>query len=174
MYFPVVDNHGDVQSGITARFYEPGTTTPISETIYALPSGGSELSQPVSFESGVVDAYLAKPKRVRVGIQPTGQAEFYLEDHEFLPAGNNLVVTTGTVITILGNPTAAGQTLISNDDGTFHWGLLVTGSGGSGGGEVIGTETNPFNTIAFFEDTDGNVWQLSVDTDGHVQTSPNV
>lgn len=156
LYIPVVDIHGNVLSDITVRFYEPGSTQQITQVVYAAPTGNAEYSQPISFPNGVIDVYLAQPRRVRVGVRPAGQAEFFLEDRDFFGAGGNSVLASDAPLIILGSPQAVGQVIVANSDGTARWGTTAGGS-----------FTNPLpRTGLFVTDVAGVVWDLTVDVTG--------
>lgn len=173
LYYPVTDVHGDVLSDITVRFYEPGTTTLIDKTIYAQPSGNSELSQPITTSDGVIDAYLSLPKRVDVGIEPAGQAEFYIRGLEFSSAGDNVIqaAQSGFRITNLPSP---GYVLTGNNDGTASF--KVSSGGGGGGSSSLAddayTSDTPPRTELHMYDADNNHYVCYVDIDGHWVVEP--
>lgn len=63
----------------TLNVYQPGTTTPIAETIYAADSGGTTLANPLTANAqGEIEFFLAVPKRVDLRWSKNG---FVAETH---------------------------------------------------------------------------------------------
>lgn len=131
LVLPVQDPEGNLIENISVRVYEPRTTTLIAEPVFVAESGNTEPAAPAFFADGVIDLYMALPKRVRIGVQPEGQSEFYLENREFLPAGNNLVLAE-QVLQVTGVP-AAGKVLTGLSATAASWQVVAAPSGGGGG-----------------------------------------
>lgn len=79
-YRPVLDNQGNIVTNATVRVLEPGTTTPISETLYSGPSGEGSLANPFQPSNGVIDFYLGVARTVRLGITRGSQPEVFIEN----------------------------------------------------------------------------------------------
>lgn len=56
----------------SCQVYEPGTTTPIAQTLYQGDTGAPSYANPIAFTNGVIDFYLDVPQRVKLVITPTG------------------------------------------------------------------------------------------------------
>lgn len=84
-----------VLSSATVYVYQTGTTTAITETIFAAASGSATLSNPLTSDSnGVIEFWLAQPQRVDLAISVTGySAQTVTVDVEGDPA---LLATSGT------------------------------------------------------------------------------
>lgn len=93
LYRPVLDSAGNIRTNVAVRILVPGTNTSLSETIYRTNEGTDSLgSQPINFPNGVIDFYLALPKRVRLGITAGAGAEVFFEDVDVL-----IPASTGTM-----------------------------------------------------------------------------
>lgn len=79
LYRPVQDSAGDLVTDVTVRLLEPGTETPIAETIYADRSSNDEVENPFTVASGIISVYLPYPRIVRVEVTISG-ATTYFED----------------------------------------------------------------------------------------------
>lgn len=111
----------------TVTLYEPGTTTPITQTIYAAATGGTTLSNPfVGDANGNAEWYLAKPQRVKVVATAVGMGTVAF-DHEAAShdPGEMIVTTPGAVPDAPGAD--LGQIFIHPDTGRTMW---RTGAGG--------------------------------------------
>ena len=120
LYLPIASAAGDVLEGITVRLLDPGTTTPIAETIYSGPSGSGSYAPPFVVSTGVLDFYLDAPRRVRIGVTPPGQAEFFLEDVDVNPDSTLVVYGTGAM-KITNAPGGANWLLKSINATTAQW-----------------------------------------------------
>lgn len=120
LYLPIASAAGDVLEGISVRLLDPGTTNPIADTVYSGPSGGGSYAQPYTVATGVLDVYLDAPRRVRIGVTPPGQAEFFLEDVDVNPDSTAVVYGTGAM-RITNAPGGAGWTLKSVTATTAQW-----------------------------------------------------
>lgn len=81
---PIVDDQGNLLPGISVRVLEPGTTTPISDTLWADSSSSNRLNNPTQFPTGVIDFYLDNPKRVRLGVTYGALNEVFFDDVDVL------------------------------------------------------------------------------------------
>lgn len=83
---PVVDNLGNLVIDSEVAVYAPGTTTPITDTLYTGMTGSGHENNPWT-PDGLIDVYLKNSRKVRLGITPSGGSEFYIEN---LDIGCNL------------------------------------------------------------------------------------
>lgn len=77
---PLQDNLGNLITDATVALYEPGTTTPIGQTLYDSLAGVGTRSNPFAATNGYVDAYLDSAALVRVGITRPSLPEVFIED----------------------------------------------------------------------------------------------
>lgn len=77
---PIVDSSGNLITNASVRVLQPGTTIPITDTLWQLSSGGSAQSQPWVPSDGNINFYLDRPQTVRIGITPNGGTESFFED----------------------------------------------------------------------------------------------
>lgn len=79
---PLRGDTGRLLTDCTVRLLEPGTTTPIPETIYVASTGDEARSNPWFAEEGAVDFFLDRPRVVRIGVTRASNAtvETYFED----------------------------------------------------------------------------------------------
>ena len=110
-----VDGNGVVQPGTTVWVYEPGTTTPIAQTMYDAPSGGSILSNPlITDEHGVRPFYVANSQRVDYKFIPGGGLLPYTQtNHPVFPDPALMVTSANLAAAIAAIPglTLSGVTL---------------------------------------------------------------
>lgn len=78
---PFVDSAGTLLTDATIRLYEPGTTTPITDVIYSAASGSSTRTQGWAATDGIIDFYLTRARRLRIG-RTRSAVETYTEDVE--------------------------------------------------------------------------------------------
>jgi hypothetical protein len=120
---PVTDQQGNLLPNVQVSIYDPGTTDPISDTIYSTDVGTNVLSNPYVSNTGIIDIYFDVPRRVRIGlIQGTLPVQYY-EDVDVLAAGadsahigaganslviGHLAVAPGDSATALGPGSSAG------------------------------------------------------------------
>jgi len=77
----IIDSAGNAIASASITVYQVGTTTKITETIYADASGSDTLSNPLTADSaGRFQFYLAQPKRVDLYVSATGYTAYTLED----------------------------------------------------------------------------------------------
>jgi hypothetical protein len=84
IYRTIADTHGEVSPTATVKFYLPGTTTLIPDTLYTSDSGSGTFTNPFTSTNGTISVYLNNPQRVRIGIQLPSQSEQYIEDVDVL------------------------------------------------------------------------------------------
>lgn len=77
---PVQDASGDVQLNAVVRVLQPGTTTPITDTIYAAATGGTTRTNPFTYTDGVISFYLDTPQQVRLGVTIGAAPEVFFDD----------------------------------------------------------------------------------------------
>lgn len=155
IYIPVQNSVGDVLDNIIVRFLQPDTETLITDTVYASPTDtNSVLGQPFSVPDGIVDVYIENPQRLRVGVTVPGQAEFFIEDVDVSPAGNNMALLPA-LLTVTNQPTQAGMVLTGVNSTTAEWAALPQDPGGV----VTSETTSGAYTVTF---TDGAVTELTV------------
>lgn len=85
---PIQDPLGSLIGEATIRLIEPGTGTSITEPIYVDDEGPVTRNNPWSVETGVLDFYLANPRRVDIGITTGGLGEIIVEDVDIVFAGD--------------------------------------------------------------------------------------
>jgi hypothetical protein len=73
-YFEVAaDTAGRPLAGVTVNVYQAGTTTPVTETIYAADTGAATLGNPLTANAqGEIEFFLAAPKRVSLAWSKNG------------------------------------------------------------------------------------------------------
>lgn len=132
---PVTDEQGDLLPNVQVTLYDPGTTTPISQTIYSTNTGNNVLSNPYISSTGVIDIYLDQPTRVRIGIVQGGLPVQYYEDVDVLAAGSDSQHTgTGPFSLVIGtSASSAGDSAVA---------LGNAASGGGVNSTAVGSTTN--------------------------------
>lgn len=126
-YFEVAkDTGGRPLTGVTVDVYQPGTTTPITETIYAAATGTATLTSPLSVNAqGELEFFLAAPKRVDLRWVKSGYtAETHAAD--VLDAEHAHSGTYAPVVTSLWIPTTG---LGNSGTGTPVAGNLLRSAG---------------------------------------------
>ena len=84
----ILDVQGRPIPGTTVNVYQVGTTTAITETIYADATGATSLTNPLTTDSlGYIQFYLDRPKIVDLAVSKTGYTSFTLEDAAVRRAG---------------------------------------------------------------------------------------
>jgi hypothetical protein len=127
LYRPVVDNQGNVLPNAIVRVLQPGTTTPISDTMYVDDTSGVTRSNPHTYADGVIDFYVEDAQRVRLGIKIGSGTEVFYEDVDILePAtgggGGDIlrVVPASGAAQTIPEPTIANiNKILMTDDCTF-------------------------------------------------------
>lgn len=69
----------------SCQVYEPGTTTPLAQTIYVGDTGVTARANPFTFTAGVIDFFLDVPQRVKLAITPSGGAEQIFDNIDVAP-----------------------------------------------------------------------------------------
>lgn len=90
----VVDNQGNVLTGTSIRMLVPGTTTPVSQTIFPTDTTATPLTNPFTSADGSVNLYCDSPLRIRAGITVGANPEYFIEDVDLLlpPSSQNIFV----------------------------------------------------------------------------------
>jgi hypothetical protein len=83
----VQDTAGNIRPGAAVAVYQPGTTTPITSTLYADGTSGTTLSNPYTSADGTVSFYLAIAQRVDIGLTPPGGSLAIFRDIDVVPPG---------------------------------------------------------------------------------------
>lgn len=128
LYLPVVTTTGDLIPNVLIEILDPGSTSRIAETIYSGPTGPSAYTQPFIVADGKLSIYLDQPRRVRVGVTPSGQAEFYVDDLDVNYQADLVVHTNATVMQITNAPAGAGSVLTSVTTTTAQWAAPAVGT----------------------------------------------
>lgn len=81
---PILDSAGNVRTGAIVRVLQPGTTTPITDVLYAAGMGSATRTNSFVATNGVVDFYLDVPSRVRLGVTVGQEGETFFEDVDVL------------------------------------------------------------------------------------------
>lgn len=68
------DDLGHLVLSTSVRLLEPGTSTPISDTVYLAATGTDSRTNPWVSEDGLIDFYLARPRIVDIGVTASGSA----------------------------------------------------------------------------------------------------
>lgn len=76
----VQDTAGNISPGAAVAVYQPGTTTPITGTLYSDGTSGTTLSNPFTSGTGAISFYLASPQRVDIGVTPAGGSQAIFRD----------------------------------------------------------------------------------------------
>jgi hypothetical protein len=99
---PIQDELGNLAQNASVRLLEPGTTTPITDTIYVANTGSAVRSNPWVAAGGVIDFYLNASRTVRIGVTTPGGIEVFFDD---LLVGTPLDQTAldASVASLLGN-----------------------------------------------------------------------
>lgn len=78
---PVRDANGSLVTNLSVRVLEPGTTTPIAQTLYQTSTGTTSIANPFVVATGIIDFYLDRAQTVRIGVLPSGATvETFFED----------------------------------------------------------------------------------------------
>lgn len=110
LYRLVQDDQGNLLPNVTVTLYEPGTATPITDTIYADNSSTETYTNPFISSDGQVDFYLEAPRRVKLGIQITDQVPEFYDNLDVLLAGAAGTSTGGS----------GGPLLLTSPDGSVY------------------------------------------------------
>lgn len=125
---------GDVRVNSTISLLQPGTSTPIVETIYSAASGSGVVTAPWVSSTGVVDFYLEVPAIVDILVTPTGGTAPVLFSNQWVGDPENRTYeglsTAGAVV---------GQTPIADGTGGWVWGAISGGVSSLNGqtGDVV-------------------------------------
>lgn len=81
LYRPIQDSLGNVMGNVTVRVLQPGTVTPVADAIYPSDDPAAvALGNPYTATNGVVDIYMDRPQRVRLGLQSGTDPEFFFDN----------------------------------------------------------------------------------------------
>lgn len=119
---------GALVTGATVTVFDPGTTTPISQTLYADATSSTTLSNPFQATSGLIDFYLTNPQDVDLRIV-YGAASLLAERQPVLPPASTFFAAASPVT--LTNAPSPGYVLVGADSAHATWvdaGTLVTGT----------------------------------------------
>lgn len=106
----IVDNKGEPVENAQVTVVVPGTSTPISSTIYSADSGSSTKTNPFYTEQdGKIELYLEKPQRVELQISKDSFTTSIVEDVQF-PALEGIVYKSSSSL-VVNNST----TLVDDD-----------------------------------------------------------
>jgi hypothetical protein len=103
-YKPVQDAEGNLVTSVSVRVLDPGTDTEIAETLYQTDVDLGTYDNPFISVDGIIDFYLAAPKRVDVE------------------------VTAGSIVTLFSNVDVGAQpslSIILTDANDVDWELTV-------------------------------------------------
>jgi len=99
----IVSSSGTLITGASVRLLQPGTTTPITQSVYATPTG-SAITLPIVSVDGSISLYTDDALRVRVGVTVGTSAEIYLDDVDLLePTEDRLSAAEGRITVSEGN-----------------------------------------------------------------------
>lgn len=103
--------------------YEPGTTTPLAQTLYAARSGGTTLANPFTGDQyGTVEFWLATPQSVRLVVTGVGIGSVTLDYEATITNPDDLISTAG-------GKTIDGTLLIAPSSGEAAGGMGVQSTG---------------------------------------------
>lgn len=140
---PVQDNDGNLLAGTVVSVFANGTTSLLTEPIFADGTSSDVLGNPFATDDGNVSFYLAAPERVDLGIQPPGLTQAIITDIDVEVASSASVSLTfpgaGTSSTQVGasaaangnQATAFGVSAIASGTNDTALGEAATASGGS-------------------------------------------
>lgn len=128
LYKPIVTTAGDIVAPVNVRVLNPGGVELLTNgdgspaVVYSGPTGeAAYVNGPPSyltFTDGIIDFYLDRPQRVRLGVTPSGQNEFFLDDVDVL---SDSVVSAPSAVRITNVPTGVGQILVATSTTTAEW-----------------------------------------------------
>jgi hypothetical protein len=99
-YRLLVDPQGNMVPNVQVRVLEPGTTTLISEPVYADDTTPTPRSNPFEVPDGQVNFYLDRPRRVRLGVTAPDQPEAYYENVDVLASETMIRGTSGILYAV--------------------------------------------------------------------------
>lgn len=128
---PVTDQQGDLLPNVQVTLYEPGTTTMITDVIYADGTTSTVLSNPFISNTGIINFYLLNPRRVDLAIAQGGLPVQTYADVDVIAAGaDSLHLGTGLNSMQIGNLAAStGNNAIALGPGTTGAGTQSTAVG---------------------------------------------
>lgn len=100
LYFVLQDQEGDAVPGRAITLYETDGTTPLAQTVYDAPSGGSVVTSHVTNSLGTLRRYVDSPQRVALAVD--GVAGTALNAFEPDPTSFASMMTTDTAQTVSG------------------------------------------------------------------------
>lgn len=106
---------GSVLQGASVRVLQDGVVTLLADTLFTTELGGATLPNPFVCTNGIVEFYIAIPRRVQLGVTPVGASEFFVITDAQPPAPE---VVRSPIPQIVPNP-VAGYVLGSTDGVTL-------------------------------------------------------
>lgn len=128
---PVTDQQGDLLPNVQVTLYEPGTTTMITDVIYADGTSANVLSNPFTSNTGIINFYLDNPKRVDLAIAQGNLPMQTYADVDVIAAGaDSLHLGTGLLSLVIGDSaSSAGNNSVALGQGASSAGAQATAVG---------------------------------------------
>lgn len=152
-YRPVTDNSGNILPNVQITLFEPGTTNPIADTVYADATSSTLLTNPFVNSNGLIDFYLANPRRVDIGILQGNLPIFYYRDQDVLAAGSDSphvgAGTNSTQVGVSGSSMGTNATAFGNASAANGSQSTVIGASSTAGGNqstIAGAGSNVTGT----------------------------
>jgi hypothetical protein len=126
---PVQDSAGDLLPGAVVSVYQNGTTTLISNPVWADSISSNQLGNPFITLDGNCDFYLDNPQRVDLSISAPGQVPYPVLDVDVNAAG-----ATSLTLTFPGSATSTtqlGASAVANQAKAVALGDSASATGGS-------------------------------------------
>lgn len=107
LVFTAVDTSGNVLNGATCTIYEPGSGTPIAQTLYAAATGGTTVANPITADAnGGFTVFVDSPQTCDVQVVKGGFATRTIAN---LPFIGDPTLTNQAILTTTGDlPYASG------------------------------------------------------------------
>lgn len=121
-YRPITDDAGNLVTNIAVRLLEPTSVSLVTVGVYTGPSGSSVYGPTWVATNGIIDFYLAAPKRLRIGVTAPNQPEFFLDNEDIWPPADQ-ILTTPVPFTITNSP-EANSTLVVTGSNTAAWAIV--------------------------------------------------
>jgi hypothetical protein len=124
---PITGENGDLLYGAQVTVRESGMSVPLSQALYAGPTGSQQLSNPFVTSSGVIDFWLDTPQRVSVLVQREGSSDIlvYLDA---APPPEETAVTEAPLV-IVGDQVPGNVLLAGSTPGQAVWGPAPASTG---------------------------------------------
>lgn len=178
LYKPVVDTAGNVVPNINVALLQPGTETSITEQVYTGPTGTNTFGSTFDCPSGIIEIYLAAPKRIRVKVTVGSAPPVYFENVDvtiptatasqiaFLPVGAITALNVQDALAEL----ATSKTVVLSSLSSVHWRLVCDGVGA-----LVTRSTNAAApSVIWLTDSNNFTWQLGVTDVGALTTNIGV